>query len=122
MGTSKESLLKGARPAARGELERATVSAILGATGALRGGHRKRCDEQRELNLKQKAAEDLAKIDNLPSWQEMQVAVKRGYVCLKGIARRWSGALSLPRAARGAANCILAGAIALDAFLLWASM
>lgn len=82
----------------------------------LRAGHKKRCEECKEQHLYRKSKEDQKAIKNLPSVEEMQEAVKMAYMTLQIIAKDWAEADALPKLARGAANNIMAGAIALDTF------
>ena len=81
-----------------------------------RSGHLKRCREEKEKSLIQKHKEDIKVIKNWPKLHDLQAAVLEGYMTLLLIADKYEGAAELPRAARGAANTAMAGAIHYDTF------
>ena len=82
----------------------------------LKGGHRKRCQEQREENIKKKGAQDLDSLRNLPSVPDLQHGVRDAYLCLRVLAKAFADRDAMTPRARGAANAAVAGAIALDTF------
>lgn len=83
----------------------------------LRGGFRKRCEDQRAQNIEKKKAEDLKKIKNLPQITTMQEAVHAGYIVLQHIATKWAGQPTMPSSVRALANACLCGGINLDTFM-----
>lgn len=83
----------------------------------LKGGFRKRCEDQRSKNIHQKKAEDLQRMKNLPSIKVLQEAVHASYMVLQAIAMKWAGKPSMPASVRALANACLCGGINLDTFM-----
>ena len=79
-------------------------------------GNLKRCREEKDKSLSNKHKEDLKVLKDWPKLHDLQAAVLEGYMTLLLIADTYEGACELPRAARGAVNVAMAGAIHYDTF------
>ena len=77
----------------------------------IKGGHWKRCQEQVIVSLNRKRREDSIKLKKFPTIEHRQAAVRKSFLIMKAIAKRWSGEESMPRANWGLMNTCAAGAI-----------
>ena len=80
----------------------------------LQGGYHKRVQVEKQKRLHDKRAEDFAKIQCLPSREEMRVGVRRAQLLLNDIEQRTKGWTCLPEKLQAVANSCLVGPLFVD--------